>query len=37
MIMNELNNDIVFYMSILMIALTAGVGLVFAFAKKFKF
>jgi hypothetical protein len=33
MIMNELNNDIVFYMSIAMVVLTAVVGIVFSVAK----
>ncbi|SMN16254.1 hypothetical protein CRYPA_102 [uncultured Candidatus Thioglobus sp.] len=33
MIMNELNNDIVFYMSITMVALTVVVGIVFGIDK----
>jgi len=33
MIMNELNNDVVFYMSVMMVVLTVAVGIVFGVAK----
>ncbi|SMN16253.1 hypothetical protein CRYPA_101 [uncultured Candidatus Thioglobus sp.] len=36
MIMNELNNDIVFYMSISMVVLAMVSFVIFAFGKKFK-